>query len=160
MKNCELIIRYKEYSKSELSEEYKKFIETAIEAAQNAYSPYSKFKVGVCLELSDGTLLKGNNQENAAYPSGLCAERVAVFYANANFPNLYIKTLTIVALDENNQLINELISPCGSCRQVIAESEYRYNKNIKILLAGKTVLEFNSVNDLLPFVFCKEIINK
>ena len=157
MKNHSLNIKYKEYLKEELSEEYKKFVSTAIEAAKNAYSPYSNFKVGVCLELSDGVLLKGNNQENAAYPSGLCAERVALFYANANFPDLSIKTLTIAALNSENELIEQLISPCGACRQVIAESEYRYKKNIKILLAGKTVLEFNSINDLLPFSFNKQV---
>lgn len=129
-------------------------IEKAMEAARNAYAPYSDFKVGAAVLLADGTIVKGNNQENIAYPSGLCAERVALFYAGANYPGTTVKTIVVVA---EGDLIgeDECVSPCGSCRQVIAESESRQEAPIRIILIsrdGKTWI-FESIKDLLVFPF-------
>lgn len=129
-------------------------IEKAYEAAENAYAPYSSFKVGAAVLLEDGTIVKGNNQENIAYPSGLCAERVALFYAGANYPGTAVKTIAVLAKGE---LIakDECVSPCGSCRQVIAESESRQQQDIRIILVaqdGKTWI-FNSIKDILVFPF-------
>ncbi|MDR2010986.1 MAG: cytidine deaminase [Bacteroidales bacterium] len=157
MKAKELNIKYKEFSFDELNSSDKKLIGFAVESAKNAYAPYSKFRVGAAVLLSDGTIIKGNNQENAAYPSGLCAERVAVFFANANYPDKAIDTLVVLSIDESGNIIEQNASPCGSCRQVIAETEMKYNNSIRILLVSqKTVLEFNSINDLLPFSFGKD----
>lgn len=129
-------------------------IEKAYEASKDAYAPYSNFRVGAAVLLADGTIVKGNNQENIAYPSGLCAERVALFYAGANYPNTVVKTIVVLA---QGDLIaaDECVSPCGSCRQVIAESESRQNEPIRIILVaqdGKTWI-FNSIRDILVFPF-------
>ena len=138
----------------ELPESEHILIKKAHEAAQNAYAPYSDFKVGAAVLLADGTIVKGNNQENIAYPSGLCAERVALFYAGATYPGTAVKTIVVVA---EGDLIgeDECVSPCGSCRQVIAESESRQEDPIRIILVsrdGKTWI-FDSINDILVFPF-------
>ncbi|MNK05619.1 Cytidine deaminase [compost metagenome] len=129
-------------------------VEKALEAVADAYAPYSHFHVGAAVLLADGTIVKGNNQENIAYPSGLCAERVALFYAGANYPGTSVKTIVVMAKGE---LIaeDECVSPCGSCRQVIAESERRQEEPIRIILIaqdGKTWI-FNSIKDILIFPF-------
>ncbi|AEA44000.1 cytidine deaminase [Fluviicola taffensis] len=129
-------------------------VEKAFEAAEDAYAPYSSFHVGAAVLLADGTIIKGNNQENIAYPSGLCAERVALFYAGANYPNTIVKTIVVLA---KGDLIapDECVSPCGSCRQVIAESEFRQKQDIRIVLIaqdGKTWI-FNRIKDILVFPF-------
>lgn len=141
-------------SKEELDREDQELIAKAYEIAQDAYAPYSEFKVGAVALLENGTMIKGSNQENIAYPSGLCAERVALFYAGANFPNMAIKKLVVVA---KGDLIEEdmCVSPCGSCRQVIAESENRQSSTIELLLVsqnGKT-WRFSKASDLLIFPF-------
>jgi len=137
----------------ELSEEEKSLIQMAKTASSKAYAPYSSFQVGAAVLLDNGEILTGNNQENAAYSSGLCAERVALFYANARFPDAKVLTLAIAA---QNMLgfSNQPISPCGSCRQVLLESENRYKSNIRILLYGadETAI-IDSVRDLLPLSF-------
>lgn len=129
-------------------------IEKAFEAVKDAYAPYSQFKVGAAVLLADGTIVKGNNQENIAYPSGLCAERVALFYAGANYPDTAVKTIVVLA--QGNLIAeDECVSPCGSCRQVIAESESRQKGEIRIILIaqdGKTWV-FDSIKDLLIFPF-------
>lgn len=129
-------------------------VEKAYEIAKNAYAPYSNFHVGACIELNDGTLITGSNQENIAYPSGLCAERVALFFAGANHPNESVKKIVVVA---KGNLVgqDDCLSPCGSCRQVIAETERRQKENIEIYLvsqSGKTFI-FDSIKDLLVFPF-------
>jgi len=139
---------------SQLPTQEVELIHKAYEAANNAYSPYSKFNVGATLLLSNNQLISGNNQENCAYPSGLCAERVALFYANANFKEASIKTMVIVS--KGNLIKKEsVITPCGSCRQVILESEKRQSTPIRIILVSenKSVFIFNSIQDLLPFGF-------
>lgn len=138
----------------ELPESEHVLVEKALEAVKEAYAPYSHFKVGAAVLLEDGTIIKGNNQENIAYPSGLCAERVALFYANANYPGSKVKTILVLA---DGELIapDECVSPCGSCRQVIAESEMRQKEAIRIILVsrdGKTWI-FNSIKDILVFPF-------
>lgn len=124
--------------------------------AQQAYAPYSKFNVGCALELNSGEIVLANNQENAAYPSGLCAERVAFFYAGANYPNDAIKTVFIYASGDFLKA-DEFLSPCGACRQVMAESQQRQQQPFRILLCGNDtqVLVVDKIEDLLPFSFGK-----
>ncbi len=129
-------------------------VEQAYAAMENAYAPYSEFKVGACALMDDGSFVLGNNQENAAFPSGICAERVALFYAGANFPNKKVITLCIVAKG-NLMPASQLLSPCGSCRQVMLESENRQKQPIRVLLVnqdGRTMI-LDSVIQLLPFGF-------
>ena len=129
-------------------------VEQAYAAMENAYAPYSEFKVGACALMDDGSFVLGNNQENAAFPSGICAERVALFYAGANFPNKKVITLCIVARGDLMPA-SQLLSPCGSCRQVMLESENRQKQPIRVLLVnqdGRTMI-LDSVIQLLPFGF-------
>jgi cytidine deaminase len=129
-------------------------VEQAYAAMENAYAPYSEFKVGACALMDDGSFVLGNNQENAAFPSGICAERVALFYAGANFPNKKVITLCIVARGDLMPA-SQLLSPCGGCRQVMLESENRQKQPIRVLLVnqdGRTMI-LDSVIQLLPFGF-------
>ena len=137
----------------ELSESYKNLMGQSIAAQQNAYAPYSNFKVGAAILLEDGTIFTGNNQENAAYPQ-VCAERVAIFACSAQYPNIKIKVIAICANSEKID-INTVLAPCGSCRQSMYEYESKQNSQIKVLLKGvdNEVVEFLSVADLLPLVF-------
>ena len=137
----------------ELSKEDIAVINKAKQAAQNAYAPYSKFKVGACVLLENGELIQGNNQENAAYPSGLCAERVAMFYANSKYPDVTVKTIAVCAY-VNSKLLEEPVPPCGSCRQVLLESETRFNSPIKVILIGENKISIiDNVKQLLPLNF-------
>jgi cytidine deaminase len=138
----------------ELCETDKALIQNAFDAMENAYAPYSKFRVGAVALMEDGSIIKGNNQENIAYPSGLCAERVALFYAGANFPGKVVQKLVIVAKGEL-MATEQLLSPCGGCRQVMLETENRQNSPIQVLLVNQDnrALILNSVKDLLPFGF-------
>ena len=139
---------------SELNETEQILAQRAIEAMDKAYAPYSKFNVGAALQLITGEIIQGNNQENIAYPSGLCAERVALFYAGATHPGIEIETLCIVA---KGDLVpkTQILSPCGSCRQVMLESENRQKTPIRVILINQddTVLLVNSAKDFLPFGF-------
>ena len=129
-------------------------VEQAYAAMENAYAPYSEFKVGACALMDNGSFVLGNNQENAAFPSGICAERVALFYAGANFPNKKVITLCIVAKGDLMPA-SQLLSPCGGCRQVMLESENRQKQPIRVLLVnqdGRTMI-LDSVIQLLPFGF-------
>ena len=154
MKTSELKICYKVRSHSELSSDEQVWLKSASEAAIKAYAPYSHFRVGAAVKLANGEILSGCNQENAAYPSGLCAERVTVFYANAIYPDIAVETLLITVLDENGDYRSRAIPPCGACRQVLTETESRQKSPMRVLLVGKDeVLEFDSASDLLPFIF-------
>jgi cytidine deaminase len=137
-----------------LSDEHLALVEKAYESMERAYAPYSKFKVGAAAKLSNGTVVLGNNQENIAYPSGLCAERVALFYAGANFPNEEVDVIVIVARGELMP-DKQLLSPCGSCRQVMLETENRQSKPMKVILVNQDerTMIINSVQHLLPFGF-------
>jgi cytidine deaminase len=153
----ELKITYEYFaSLTELSNEDQDYIAKAREVAKNAHAPYSQFYVGATLVLENGELILGSNQENIAFPSGLCAERVALFYAGANFPGKSIEKLIVVA---KGDLIakDAVLSPCGSCRQVMLESQNRQENNFPIYLIGQddSVHIFNSIYDLMPMAFGK-----
>ena len=152
MEEIEIGLKFKRLKNAELSEEDTKIRHAAIHAAKRAYAPYSHFHVGAALLLSDGTIVEGNNQENVAYPSGLCAERVALFAAGASFPEIPVVTLAIVAMKDG--MIQPEIAPCGGCRQVMLETELRYEQPIRVLLCGReeTIL-VASAKDLLPISF-------
>ena len=153
MTDRKLIISYKEYAFDELSGEDRQFVEAAVGAMRNAYSPYSNFKVGAAVRLSDGSIVIGSNQENAAYPSGLCAERTAMFAASAQHPELDIRSLA-VAGGLNGQLEDVPASPCGACRQVMAQYQRKAGAPLSVLVVGaEKVWKFDRVDDLLPFIF-------
>ncbi len=154
MKKNEISTIVYEYdSVSEMTKEEAYLIEKSKEAAMSAYAPYSKFQVGVSVLLANNKIVNGNNQENAAYPSGMCAERVAVYYANSKYPDVAIKAIAICAYT-NGAFIKFPIPPCGSCRQSLLETEMRFNSSIKIILAGsEKIMVVNSMKDLLPLHF-------
>jgi cytidine deaminase len=149
-----LIISVTEYSSTEeLDGQYKNLIKSAYEACSTSYAPYSKFCVGTAVLLENGEVIKGSNQENAAYPSGLCAERVAVFYANSLYPEVPIVAIAIAASIAGIP-VKEPVYPCGSCRQSLLQSEQRFRKNIRVLMAGSEKIRMvESIKDLLPFGF-------
>jgi cytidine deaminase len=149
-----LEIKYAEYkSLEELSQEDAYLVAKAREVSINAWAPYSKFLVGAAVELANGKIVTGNNQENSAYPSGLCAERVALFSANANFPNSAVTSIAISASNSKG-LVHEPIKPCGGCRQALLEAETRFEKPIRIILDGKnSILILEGMNNLLPLNF-------
>lgn len=140
----------------ELSQSEKDFMNQAIEIRKKAYAPYSKFQVGAAIVLDNGVVLQGSNQENAAYPSGLCAERVVIFYAGANYPNNKIMKLFISATPSDRDSENP-IPPCGSCRQSIAEYEIKQDLPIEIYFMGAkgAIYKSDSLKNLLPFMFDK-----
>lgn len=147
------------YNFDELTEAQQQLINKAKEQVAKAYAPYSNFHVGAAIELDNGEIFAGSNQENSAYPSGLCAERVAMFYANAQFPEVAVKTIAIVA-HTNNRFLEEPITPCGSCRQVLLETEARFEKNITVLLYGtKYIYQIDNIKQLLPLCFEKGSLN-
>jgi len=155
----ELICTLLEYaSEAELNLEDKELINQAKEASGRAYSPYSKFSVGAAVLLDNGKIIQGNNQENAAYPSGLCAERVALFYANANY--LESKVLTIAIAAKSGGIFTKLpVTPCGSCRQVILETGNRFKQKIKIILYGEDKIQIiEDAGNLLPISFGEEYL--
>jgi len=131
----------------------------AIEAKQNAYAPYSKFKVGAAFLLEDGTMITGNNQENAAYPSGMCAERVAIWKVSSEFPNKKILKLAISA-SSSSQILKEPVAPCGACRQTLSEYEIKQKEKIEVYFMGEEgeIIKTDSVLDLLPIAFDKTFL--
>ncbi len=154
MRKKELRLIHFEYNDvKELVEEEQKLILAARQASENAYAPYSNFHVGSAVLLVNGEVITGNNQENSAFTAGLCAERVALFYANANFPGVAVKTLAVTAKNSIG-LVPEPVKPCGSCRQVIVETEVRFKKPIRIILDGRNKIQvFEGIDNLLPFAF-------
>jgi cytidine deaminase len=138
---------------NELTEKDRKLVLAAREASKNAYAPYSKFQVGAAVLLANGEIIKGNNQENADFTDGLCAERVALFYAHANFPKEGVVAVAVTA-QNSNVLIEGPALPCGSCRQVLVETEFRYNRPIHLILDGaKKIMVIEGADNLLPFAF-------
>jgi len=133
----------------------------AQEAIEGSYAPYSEFRVGAAVLLENGEVIKGSNQENAAYPSGLCAERVAIFHAKSKYPGLKVKSIAITAASDNF-ITKSPITPCGACRQVIAETESRQNGKIRIIMKGQEgiVQAVNGIENLLPFMFEEEQLKK
>ncbi len=130
-----------------------RLLDAARAAAHKAYAPYSKFRVGAAALLSNGQIVTGNNQENAAYPSGLCAERVTVFYANAQFPAESVTHLLICA-ETNDGSVGQPITPCGACRQVILEKQHAQGSPITVYLAGRdAIYTIDNAADLVPLSF-------
>lgn len=153
MKELTITSIIKVYEFDELNKSDQALMTNAIEATNRSYAPYSKFSVGAAALLADGTIVTGTNQENAAYPSGLCAERTTLFYANSQYPEQPVMTLAIAARTEKD-FIDIPIPPCGACRQVILETEKRYKQPIRILLYGKkAIYEVSSIGALLPLSF-------
>lgn len=148
------------YTFEELTDQHKLLIEKAKEQVEKAYAPYSNFFVGAAVELENGAVFAASNQENAAYPSGLCAERAAMFYANGQFPNTPVKTIAITAFT-NGEFLKNPVTPCGACRQVLLESETRFDNDITVLLYGsEETFLIENVKQLLPFCFEKNSLNK
>ena len=153
MKQVKLEIEMEFCSMDELSVDEQTVVKCACAATRNSYANYSHFHVCAAVMLDNGQVVIGANQENAAYPSGLCAERTAIFSAQTNYPDQPVRLLAIAASDVNG-LRDKPVTPCGACRQVILEVEERYHKPIEILLYGTAgVYRIKSVKDLLPLCF-------
>lgn len=143
----------------ELSFPVQKLLKKAAEARKKAYAPYSKFFVGAALELENGEIISGNNQENASYPSGLCAERTAIYYAGAEFPDQNILRMAIVA-GSTKISTTKPIPPCGACRQALSEYEVKQNSNIVLYFMGTSgqIAVSKSVENILPWIFDKSVL--
>ena len=154
MRTVKLDINYTEYSSiDEMEPQDIELVNAAIEARRGSYAPYSTFNVGAALRLEDGTIVKGANQENAAYPSGLCAERTAMFAASANNQGKAMLSLAIVG-GFNGTLSETPCSPCGACRQVMAEYQTLSGHAMSVIMYGtKKTWKFDKVDDILPFIF-------
>lgn len=153
--NCQqkkIEIPYILIPREEMSEELLTLEKRALEMAENAYAKYSNFRVGVALQLSNGEVVAASNQENAAYPSGLCAERTALFYAGAKFPDAKVLKLVLVAFSPRERV--EVISPCGACRQVMLETSVRQKQSYEVYLCGeKSTVLIQDNKQMLPFGF-------
>lgn len=154
MKEVELKTVIQECQMDELSAEDRQLVEQAIEATRRSYAPYSHFRVGAAVRLENGEIVIGCNQENAAYPSGLCAERTALFAAGAQYPDVPVRVLAVAARGTDGEMTEEPTGPCGSCRQVIIESETRAKHPIRILLYGRRcVYIIDGIRQLMPLTF-------
>ena len=154
MKSFTLTTEIKVYAMSELSEADIQLVKEAQKATSRSYAPYSHFHVGAAALLEDGNIVTGTNQENVAYPSGLCAERTTLFYANSQYPDQAVMALAIVARTKNGELNKTPITPCGACRQVMVETEKRFGKPMRVLLCGsEEVYIAESAQSLLPLSF-------
>jgi cytidine deaminase len=143
--------------KTQLSAQEVELLKIAHAAAKNAYAPYSHFKVGAAILFKNGQIVSGNNQENAVYPSGMCAERVALFYAGSQFPETPIEKIAITAIGSEKE-VAQPVPPCGNCRQALLEYEIKFGTPIEVIMAGEKgeVYIVKSVADLLPLSFSKE----
>lgn len=153
MKKESIQISYKKFQHiDELSDDDCSLLKHAISASENAYSPYSEFCVGAAVKLENGEIVIGSNQENAAFPSGLCAERVAIFSASAQYATTNIHAIAVYAAIEDTE---DLLSPCGACRQVLSEYELKQDNDIRIIISSKSGggLVFDDTKALLPFAF-------
>lgn len=162
MKVRKINISIEEYESGELLADWEeKLVNEAENAIGGSYAPYSEFHVGAVAQLNNGELIKGANQENAAYPSGLCAERVTLFHAKSKYPDSVVEALAISA-SADHFTVDHPIMPCGACRQVIAEVENRQNKKIRIIMrgqAGKTQI-IDGIENLLPLMFKEEKLKR
>ena len=158
MQNKQIVIEYSDYSSiQDLPTDARILMEKAIAATGTAYAPYSRFHVGAAVQLADATIVSGSNQENIAYPSGLCAERTALFSASAQHPGQPVTAIAIAGRNTDGNLTEA--SPCGACRQVLAEYETRYNNPITVYtyLNGGRIRRVKGVKNLLPFIFNAEL---
>lgn len=155
MKEINITTTFKVFEdQTQLPENIQSLMQQAIEIRKKAYAPYSHFRVGAAIALDNGKIVLGSNQENAAYPSGLCAERVAIYQAGAIYPDAKIVAIAISAASDSNPTLTP-IPPCGSCRQSIAEYEFKQDAPIEIYFMGESgeVYKSNSINNLLPLSF-------
>lgn len=150
----EFRIQFEEYaSAGEMSAEDHALCQAAVEALEGSYAPYSHFHVGAAVRLSDGTVVKGANQENAAYPSGLCAERTAMFAAGAQYPGLDMDCIAVVAR-QNGRICSDPAAPCGACRQVMAQYQAKGGGPMSVIMTGaKRIWKFPDVDSILPLIF-------
>lgn len=158
----EIIISYEEYGEGEkLLPSDSNLMDEAAKALKGSYAAYSSFHVGAALLLENGDVIRGSNQENAAYPSGLCAERVALFYANSEHPDKTVVSLAITGKADYFKS-NGPVAPCGACRQVIAETEKRQNRKIRIIMKGEDGVAkiVDGIENLLPMMFHEEKLKK
>lgn len=162
MKEFKITTLVREYDYAEFPESDRRLIDAAKDATRTSYSPYSQFRVGAAILMADGSIVKGSNQENAAYPSGICAERTAAFYASATHPGMAMKKIAIAAwtqlhapegLPWEDYFQSNPISPCGACRQALLEYEAAYGEIEVILYGRRKTYVFPSVASLLPFCF-------
>lgn len=143
------------YNFDECNKSTKKLIEKAQDIALNSYAPYSNFHVGSAVLLANGKIVTGSNQENASFPAGICAERTAMAYANSKYPDIPAKAIATVAY-QNNEITEEICSPCGVCRQFLLEVESKFNHPLKVIMCSKNnIYEAATVKDLLPLCFDK-----
>ena len=161
IKKMEINIHIEEYENvNELPEREQELVNQALGIIPNSYAPYSEFRVGAAVLLDNNEIVPGSNQENAAYPTGLCAERVALFYANSNYPGVPVKSIAIAA-STNDGVTDDPIYPCGSCRQALMEIENLHNAPIRVLMIGRKKLQaVNSIHDLLPLSFDSRFLTK
>ena len=139
---------------SELTDAERSLVEKAIEATDRSYAPHSHFHVGAAIQLQNGTVIMGCNQENAAFPAGICAERSAIFAAGAQYPDQPVVMMAIAARDAKGNLLDEPVTPCGTCRQVIIETETRFHHSMRILLYGQRhVYILEGIRQLMPLSF-------
>lgn len=154
MKDLKLNIQIKECQLDELSEVDRAIVDIAIQSTERSYAPHSQFHVGACVLLADNTVIRGCNQENAAFPAGICAERSAIFAAGAQYPDQAVKVLAIAARDSSGELTREPVSPCGTCRQVMIETEKRFSQPIHIVLYGQNrIYTTDGIKNLMPLSF-------
>lgn len=143
---------------TELKPEYQNLVIQAQKVLKRAYAPYSGFRVGAAVLLENGKLVSGTNQENAAYPSGLCAERVALFYAGSEYPDVPVKAIAVAAAPDS-EMLSSPVPPCGACRQVLLETETRFNRQIDIIMFGKEKIALvEGAQSLLPIRFSGEYL--
>lgn len=160
MRKEQFVCPYEVYDTvDELPQQDAELMRCAHEAARNAYAPYSKFNVGAAARLANGIVVTGNNIENAAYPSGLCAERVTLFSAMAQYPGVPIEALALTAYSETKD-IDEPVAPCGACRQVMVEVEQVSKRPLRVLCQGDTgpIMVFDGVESLMPFIFLDKFL--
>lgn len=160
MKKITITTQFASYeSVQELPADVQELMAKAVEIRKKAYAPYSKFRVGAAILLDNGQIVLGSNQENAAYPSGLCAERTAIFYTGANYPDAKILKMAISAASDTNPTLSP-IPPCGACRQSIAEYEFKQDQPIEMYFMGESgdIFKSDSLKNLLPITFDKNFL--
>ena len=154
MKEKKLEIKMIEVQYDELNDSQRKLVDLAREATARSYAPYSKFRVGAAIELDNGEIITGSNQENAAYPSGTCAERTAAFYAHAAYPDAKFKAIAIAAIGTDGCEVGDPVAPCGACRQSLLEFETHAQHDVEVILVGANAIYIlPSVRSTLPLAF-------
>lgn len=154
MKTFEVKANVEELTPNELSKKELELVVLAKKATYRSYAPYSNFRVGAAILLSNGEIITGANQENAAYPSGTCAERSACYYAGATYPDAKFEAIAIAARGTDGEFVAEPCSPCGACRQALLQYEMLAGKGVKVLLVGRDkIYRLDSIRSLLPFAF-------